>query len=361
MFRSNVPPAGLPSDWSAKQLQDIARVYGGGRLGLTKSDYVDRGTPAYSAAGQDGYVREVEGDEPSIILSSIGARCGKSFLAEGPWATLANTQVITPDPSVAEASYLIALLDNESYWNRSGSAQPFIKPSDVKGAWISLPPLDEQRRIAEVVRSLDQAIAAATAAQAATKKVFARIRAELLGDALRRFGEIPVADAIAKNRGEKLKKLQTSEYQEEGAFPIVDQGASFICGYTDDQSALWPYALPVIVFGDHTRILKFVDFPFAIGADGTQCLTPTPSLDARYFYYALQSLDLQGEGYARHFKLLKEKVIPVPDREVQLQIADQLLALEQSVASSEASQHRLRQTRRALMTELLSGRVRVPA
>lgn len=160
MFRSNIPPEDLPDGWCAKQLRDVATIHGGGRLGLTKADYVDEGITAYSAAGPDGFVAQQEGAEPSIILSSIGARCGKSFLTDGPWATLANTQVITPDRKVADASYLIGLLDDEGYWNRSGSAQPFIKPSDVKGAWVPLPPLDEQRRIAEVLRSVDEAIAA---------------------------------------------------------------------------------------------------------------------------------------------------------------------------------------------------------
>lgn len=163
MFRSNMPPTSVPEGWRAVQLRDIARVHGGGRLGLNKADYVEHGTRAYSAAGQDGYVAVTEGEEPSIILSSIGARCGKSFLTTGEWTTLANTQVITPDPDVARADYLIGLLDNEEYWNRSGSAQPFIKPSDVKGAWVPLPPLREQERIAEVLRSVDEAIAANTA------------------------------------------------------------------------------------------------------------------------------------------------------------------------------------------------------
>ncbi|MGN6497829.1 MAG: restriction endonuclease subunit S [Tsuneonella sp.] len=224
-----------------------------------------------------------------------------------------------------------------------------------------LAPIGEQRRIAEVLRSVDEAIAAADAAQEVAKQVSLHVRAELMERARQRFDEIVVANAIAKNRGEKLKKLQTSDYQDEGAVPIIDQGASFICGYTDDQSALWPYALPVIVFGDHTRILKFVDFPFAIGADGTQCLTPTAGLDARFFYFALQSLDLRGEGYARHFKLLKEQTIPLPDMPTQLEIADQLSAMEQSIAAGAATRQRLQDTKRALMSDLLSGRVRVPA
>jgi type I restriction enzyme S subunit len=107
--------------------------------------------------------------------------------------------------------------------------------------------------------------------------------------------------------------------------------------------------------------LKFVDFPFVIGADGTQCITPTTGIDARFLYYALQSLDLRGEGYARHFKLLKEKTIPVPDLREQREIAAQLLALETSISAAAQSTQRLVTVKQSLMSDLLSGRVRVPA
>lgn len=224
-----------------------------------------------------------------------------------------------------------------------------------------LPPLDEQGRIAEVLRSVDDAIAAACEVSNATQHVFARVRAELLEVARAKCDEVVVAEAIAKNRGQKLTKLQTSDYLDDGAFPIIDQGAAFVCGFTDDETALWPYDLPVIVFGDHTRILKFVDFPFVIGADGTQCVTPAAGFDARYLYYALQSLDLRGEGYARHFKLLKEKSIPMPKMSEQNAIAEQLCSLENAVVAADATTERLLEAKRALMSDLLSGRVRVPA
>lgn len=132
---------------------------------------------------------------------------------------------------------------------------------------VLLPPPDEQRRIAEVLRSVDEAIASANDVGRAGEIVFRRRREELIGEARRASSEITVAAALRKNRGEKLLKLQTDRYADAGRYPIVDQGARFICGFTDEESAVWPYDLPVIVFGDHTRILKFVDFPFVIGAE----------------------------------------------------------------------------------------------
>jgi len=215
--------------------------------------------------------------------------------------------------------------------------------------------------IAEVLRSLDGAIAAAQAHATASLKVFRSVRDQMIEEARFQSSEISVANALAKNRGEKLRKLQTAYYREGGAYPIVDQGADFICGYTDDEDALWPYALPVIVFGDHTRALKFVDFPFVIGADGTQCLSARPGIHPRFLYYAIQSLDLRSEGYARHFKLLKEKTIPIPDEAAQAEIAETLLGLERAHEAAVHWVERAESLKTVVAVDLLNGRVRVPA
>lgn len=146
-----------------------------------------------------------------------------------------------------------------------------------------------------------------------------------------------VANAIEAKRGRNTRRLQTNAYQAAGAIPIVDQGADLICGYTDDLSASYPYDLPVVVFGDHTRTLKFVDFPFAIGADGTQCLHPTGDFEPLFFYYALRNIDLRGEGYARHFKLLKEKHLPVPSRDEQRRIAEVLQSVDEASSAAQVA------------------------
>lgn len=118
----------------------------------------------------------------------------------------------------------------------------------------------------------------------------------------------------------KLGSLLSSDYLEDGKFPVIDQGQDFIAGYTNDESLVFKDCLPVIIFGDHTRALKFVDFPFTVGADGTKILKPADDFDPMFFYYMLQSLDLGSRGYARHFKLLKEQEIPLPPLATQHQI-----------------------------------------
>lgn len=141
-------------------LADLATIHSGGRLGLTGSDFVDRGVPAYGAAGINGYVDRAEYEKTAaVILSSIGARCGKCFLATGSWTSLANTQVIVPDVRRVDPRFLWYQLNDERRWHRSGSAQPFIKPSDVKAHKVFLPSVEDQRRIAAILDYADAILA----------------------------------------------------------------------------------------------------------------------------------------------------------------------------------------------------------
>lgn len=111
----------------------------------------------------------------------------------------------------------------------------------------------------------------------------------------------------------RAKKIKKDDYSIEGTIPCVDQGSDFIGGYTTDPDALIEQPLPLIVFGDHTRVLKFVNFPFACGADGTQLIYPnTPKVSSEYLYFALKAIEPSNYFYARHFKFLKELEVFIP-------------------------------------------------
>lgn len=136
-------------------LVDFCEIIQGGRHKLSGNDFVEQGFPAYGAGGMNGLLPSYEFEEPAVILSSIGARCGKCFYADGKWSSLANTQVIRPHPEQADSKFLWYQLNDESRWPRSGTGQPFIKPSDVKSHLVYLPPLSEQRRIAVILDKAD--------------------------------------------------------------------------------------------------------------------------------------------------------------------------------------------------------------
>lgn len=124
-------------------------------------------------------------------------------------------------------------------------------------------------------------------------------------------------------------RIQTNEYSPTGVLPIIDQSTAPIAGYLADSTRAYRGPLPVVVFGDHTCLYKFIDFRFAVGADGTQLLTGLPGIDTHYLYYALHTSTVKQFGYQRHFKLLKQSKIPVPtDVRVQRRIASILGAYD---------------------------------
>ena len=149
----------------------------------------------------------------------------------------------------------------------------------------------------------------------------------------------------------RQRKVKKRDYREKGMYPVVDQSRNFIGGYVDDRNYLYSGELPVIVFGDHTRILKFVDFPFCVGADGTQLLRPKPNLDIRYFYYALHGIDLSNYGYERHFKYLKKESIPVPPLPIQKRIAGILSAYDELIENNQRRIKILEEMARSLYRE----------
>ena len=118
-------------------------------------------------------------------------------------------------------------------------------------------------------------------------------------------------------------KIKQKEYLVEGPLPVIDQGKGFIGGYVDDISLACKEKLPVVIFGDHTREVKFVDQPFALGADGVKVLKPSSdALDEKYLYYFLKQARLpEDAGYSRHFKFIKRLEIPLPPLEEQKRIA----------------------------------------
>ena len=127
-------------------------------------------------------------------------------------------------------------------------------------------------------------------------------------------------EKIFNDSTSKYNKIKKEDYNSIGEFPIIDQGQNFIGGFTDDKSMITNWGQPVIVFGDHTKVFKYVDFPFAIGADGVKVLTlKDPLFNTKYYYFFLRSLKLTDAGYSRHYKFLKESKLPLP-----LNLSDQL-------------------------------------
>lgn len=122
----------------------------------------------------------------------------------------------------------------------------------------------------------------------------------------------------------KQKQIKSKDYLPFGIYPVVSQEQELISGYYNDISYVYKHSKPIVVFGDHTKNIKFIDFDFVVGADGTHILKTIDKIETKFFYYTLKSIKLENLGYARHFKLLKREVIGFPSLDQQRRIVSYL-------------------------------------
>lgn len=120
------------------------------------------------------------------------------------------------------------------------------------------------------------------------------------------------------------EKIPAKNYSSTGKLAVIDQGSAYIGGFTDEIEKVVNIELPVIVFGDHTRSIKFIDFPFAAGADGIKILKPNSYFVPKLFHWFLKAIKLPDKGYSRHFQYLRTSKIALPPLNEQKRIADKL-------------------------------------
>lgn len=162
-----------------------------------------------------------------------------------------------------------------------------------------------------------------------------------------------------ENHTDSKKKVQQKVYLEDGALAVVDQGQELIGGYTNDESMVYCGELPVIVFGDHTRCVKYVDFMFAQGADGVKVLKPKPFYSPKAFFYSLQAVDIPNMGYRRHFPLFHQYAMPLPPFPEQQRIVDRIESLfaklDEAKEKAQAVVDGFETRKAAILHEVFSG------
>ena len=166
-----------------------------------------------------------------------------------------------------------------------------------------------------------------------------------------------VGDMISKIQ--RTKQVTANNYQASGKIPVIDQSRNYIAGYTDDAECLVQVTVPYIVFGDHTRILKYIPFSFAKGADGTQLVMSNDleRMPQSLFYNSLIEIDLSNYSYARHFKYLKEEFVLLPSEYVARKYDSIVSKYYQSIHRSREQIRLLTEARDRLLPKLMSGEI----
>jgi type I restriction enzyme S subunit len=127
---------------------------------------------------------------------------------------------------------------------------------------------------------------------------------------------------ISSQISSKQYQIKQSEIVKTGLYPVVSQSQKIIEGYSNNEDKLIKLENPVIIFGDHTRCVKYIDFDFIIGADGVKVINLV-GICSKYMYISLlyNALNIIDRGYSRHFQFLNRKLISLPPLKEQKRIA----------------------------------------
>ena len=284
-------------------------------------------------------------------------------------------------PNVTENDYVYYLSQMKEFRDNAinsmvgASGRQRADAGHVKSFVFNLPPLETQKKIASILSGYDDLIEnnlkrikiLEEMAQQTYEEWFVRMRFPGHESAtINSETGLPEGwekDFVSNQLG-KVKsttKIKSSEFQNEGRIPVIDQSRSFIAGFTNDKSALIEYVgVPYIVFGDHTRILKLINFDFARGADGTQIVvSKNPRMPQHLFYFSLLNIDLSNYHYARHYKYLKDSEIIIPTENIAKNFEQLAKKNFDAIQNLRNQNQRLREARDILMPRLMMGMVEV--
>ena len=376
----------LPDGWEYKTLGEVAKWGSGGTPRAGTKTFYDGEIPwAIIGDLNDSYVSQAarnitkKGLEESSakmvpvgsVLIAMYGSIGKLGINTIPMATNQAIAFAIPRKDLVLQKYLFYYLRSQrEVFLRSGkgATQQNISQTLLKSWKIPIPPLPEQQMIVEILEDNLCRLDATLADVKLTKLKAEQFRRSLLKSAFSGYlsGDLSSIKKISFDKVFQVgktagKSVKQKEYLIEGKYPVIDQGDDFISGYSNDASLLLDFKVPIVIFGDHTRRFKYVNFPFTPGADGTKVLIPDEALNSKFAYYQLLSKELRDRGYARHFSELRKEMFWVPPQETQSQIVeileDHLSRLDASVAVVEVMEKQSSSLRLSLLQAAFSGKL----
>ena len=385
-------------NWEQKVLGDISTSIQTGPFGsqLHQSDYSDEGIPVVMPKDLiRGMVSEESIAQISkehverlskhkikagdILYSRRGdvGKCAFASEREIGWICGTGCLKVSVDREKADPQFIFYQLQKAETigWvinHAVGSTMLNLNTSILSAVPIDVPEIETQRKIVKILSSYDSLIKnnqkqiklLEEAAQRLYKEWFVDLRfpgyedVEVVDGVPEGWKKEHIGDLIKKVT--RTKQIKTAEYLPEGTFPIIDQSRDFVAGYTNDQEAVVDMGCPVIVFGDHTRILKYIQFPFAKGADGTQLIiSNNENMPQALLYSSLVAVDLSNYHYARHFKYLKAENILVPSREIAKEFDWYVSPMLLQIQQLRNMENKAAEARDRLLPKLMSGEIEV--
>ena len=299
-----------------------------GDTNTTKNSFVSNGYLAYSASGPDGMLDHFDFEREGIILSAIGADCGKTWFATGKWSCIKNTIRFWSVSEKLDNRFLYFATREKDFWPRRGGAQPFIPQGEARNCSIPLPPLSLQFSFVEIAEQAD-------------KSKFSGLKSQFI----EMFGQSSldngiIGDYLLLKAGKAMPADRISSSKADGMFPCF--GGNGIRGYVDSYNYDGDYA----IIGRQGALCgnvclaqgKFYATEHAI------VVTPKAIVDSTWLFFALNQMNLNqyARGVAQPGLAVNElEKLPfsVPDisKQIEFSIIAQQADKSKQIAFSRAS------------------------
>ena len=356
----------MSNKWTQYSLGQIVDFWDGRRKPLKETERSKRPGPFpyFGSTGIIDYIDDYLFDEEIILLGEDGANILSRQLpmairvTEKCWVNN-HAHVLKPKDKI-NGVYLTYLLESINYipYN-TGSAQPKINKQICEKIQVILPPLPEQKKIVQVLSAWDQAIKNMDKLISAKEKQFKWLLKKLITDQKNnpQWKKVKLGEVCTTVK--PPEKIQTKYFNSNGLYPIIDQSQNKIAGWTNNKKAVLNINQPVIVFGDHTCSIKYINQSFAQGADGIKILKTNIDILPKFLYFFLRYKPVQPDGYKRHFLKLKRLTVPLPSLSEQKKIVKMLSKQEEEVKMLKQLSEKYHIQKQGLMQKLLTGKWRI--
>ncbi|EAI7262138.1 restriction endonuclease subunit S [Campylobacter lari] len=390
----------LPQGWEVKKLGEIFNIERGGSPRPIKEFLTDKEdginwikigdikNQKYLYATEEKIIQEglkksklvIEGD----LLVSNSMSFGKPVIVKLQKGAIHDGWLLLKEKINLNKEYFYYLFSSNFMYDflsyqASGSTVKNLNIDKLKQIEIPLPPLQEQERIVgildesfakidESIKILEQDLLNLDELmQSALQKAFNPLK-----DNTKENYKLPQGwekfnfDNIFYSPSSKNYQLNTKDYLEKGCIPIIDQSKKFIIGYSNNYEKVFKINNcnnSCIIFGDHTRVLKFIDFDFIVGADGVKILLnkDIERFNTKFLFFQLLYKDIPLLGYRRHFSVLKQNTFSIPPLKEQEQIASHLDELSSHVKNLKQNYQmqikNLQELKKSLLDKAFQGRL----
>jgi len=299
-----------------------------------------------------------------ILFSTVGATAICSFYQGENKATIAQNIVGLRfrDEDSNFMYYLLTEKKNNHQFKRieMGAVQPSVKVSQMIKIKFLLPALPEQQKISDFFGLVDKWIENLRLQKESLEAYKKGMMQKIFSQEIR-FKDGNMCDfpdweekmlvEVLKTISTRPHQIKNSNINRQGRFKVIDQGQKEIAGYTNEQEKLFKND-EAIVYGDHTTVIKYIDFDFVVGADGTKLLKKQENNNLKYLFYNLSFNNIKSEGYKRHFSILKNINLQIPTLSEQQKIADFLTSIDNFIEAKQAEIIKVEKWKKGLMQQL---------